>query len=136
MTLESRLLAALPSEAVITDVERKRPFETDGLSGYRQVPRVVVSPATPEEVATAVSICVDEDVPIVTRGAGTGLSGGALPLKQGCLLNLSRMARIKKIDPENRTAVVEPGVRNLAISEAVKPYGLYYALDPSSQIAC
>ncbi len=136
MDFETELAAILPAEALLTAVEEKRPYESDGLAAYRAVPRVVVLPRTRDEVQATVKVCASYGVPIVARGAGTGLSGGALPLEDGCLLSLAKFNRIKHIDPENRIAVVEPGVRNLAISEAAAAYGLYYAPDPSSQIAC
>jgi glycolate oxidase len=121
---------------VLTETEAKRPFECDGLSAYCEIPRVVCLPETAAQVAEVLRICREHQVPIVPRGAGTGLSGGALPLAAGCVLSLARLNRILEIDPANRVAVVQPGVRNLAISEAAAPYGLYYAPDPSSQIAC
>lgn len=136
MTFESELGEILPVDAVLTTREEKRPYECDGLSAYHQIPRVVVLPDTREQLQCIVRLCSRHQVPIVTRGAGTGLSGGALPLAEGCLLSLARFNHIIEIDPENRTAVVEPGVRNIAISEAAAPFGLYYAPDPSSQITC
>ena len=136
MSFESALATILPPDGLITADEAKRPFECDGLSAYRALPRVVCLPRTRDEVQKIIQVCAEHQVPIVPRGAGTGLSGGALPLVDGCLLSLARFNRILEIDPDNRLAVVEPGVRNLAISEAVVSYGLYYAPDPSSQIAC
>ncbi len=136
MILESALAEILPPDAVLTTREATRPYECDGLSAYRQVPRVVVVPETKRQLELIVSLCAEHKVPLVTRGAGTGLSGGALPLAEGCLLSLARFTRILEIDPDNRTATVEAGVRNIAISEAAAPFGLYYAPDPSSQIAC
>ena len=133
---ERALSACLPADACLTSRVAKRPYECDGLSAYHQVPRVVVVPETREQVADIVRLCAEHAVPLVTRGAGTGLSGGALPLAEGCLMSLARFNRIVEIDPDNRTATVEPGVRNLAVSEAAASYGLYYAPDPSSQIAC
>jgi glycolate oxidase len=134
--LLSALQAVLPSGAVIAEAESMRPYECDGLSAYRQLPRVVVMAQTPEEVQAVLKICHGRRVPVVARGAGTSLSGGALPHRNGVLLSLARFNRILDVDPVSRTAVVEPGVRNLAISEAAAPHGLYYAPDPSSQIAC
>jgi glycolate oxidase len=134
--LAAQLRAFLPSEAVLHEIEDVRPYECDGLSAYRQLPMVVALPQTEEEVVEIVRVCHAADVPIVARGAGTGLSGGALPLSEGLLLSLAKLKRILEIDPVARTARVQPGVRNLAISEAAAPYGLYYAPDPSSQIAC
>jgi len=136
MDFETELAAILPSESLLTAVEEKRPYECDGLSAYRAVPRVVVLPQSGEQVESIVRLCAEYAVPIVARGAGTGLSGGALPLEYGCLMSLAKFNRIVEIDPDNRLAVVEPGVRNIAISEAAAAYGLYYAPDPSSQIAC
>ena len=136
MTLEHRLAAFLTPDQLLTTREAMRPYECDALSAYHQVPRVVVVPDTREQVEGIVRACAEFGVPLVTRGAGTGLSGGALPLAEGCLMSLARFNRILDVDPVNRTATVEPGVRNLAISEAVAPHGLYYAPDHSSQIAC
>lgn len=116
--------------------EECRPYECDGLTAYRALPGIVMLPETIEQVRQILQLCHALDVPVVARGAGTGLSGGALPRPDGVLLSLSRFNRILEIDPANRTATVEPGVRNLAVSEAAAPYGLYYAPDPSSQIAC
>src|ERR671915_166868 len=136
MDILTELYRILPPQAVITDSESKRPYECDGLSAYRQLPGVVVLPDTVEQVQAILKLCHRYKTPVVPRGAGTGLSGGALPLAQGVLLSLTKFNRILALDPINRTATVEPGVRNLAISEAVAGYGLYYAPDPSSQIAC
>ncbi|MEY6432423.1 FAD-linked oxidase C-terminal domain-containing protein [Thioalkalicoccus limnaeus] len=126
----------LPADAILADEEAVRPYECDGLSAYRQTPLLVVLPRTIDEVRLILRHCHDRGVPVVARGAGTGLSGGALPAADGVLLSLARFNRILALDPVNRTARVQPGVRNLAISEAARPYGLYYAPDPSSQIAC
>ncbi|WP_297528380.1 FAD-linked oxidase C-terminal domain-containing protein [Thiohalobacter sp.] len=126
----------LPEDALLWREEELRPYECDGLSAYRRTPAVVALPHTPEQVQAVLRYCHRQGVPVVARGAGTGLSGGALPEEQGVLLSLARFNRILEIDPDNRTARVEPGVRNLAISEAARPHGLYYAPDPSSQIAC
>lgn len=116
--------------------ERLRVYETDGLTAKRQVPRMVVLPETLQEVQQVVSLCHEFTVPLVARGAGTGLSGGAMPHRDGVLLGLAKFNKILRVDTEARTAVVQPGVTNLAITEAVKHLGLYYAPDPSSQIAC
>ena len=116
--------------------EDLRPYECDGLSAYRQVPLAVALPETIEQVQTVMRLCHEHGVPVVARGAGTGLSGGALPLADGVLLGLAKFNQILELDPVGRTARVQPGVRNLSISEAAAPYGLYYAPDPSSQIAC
>src|SRR5579872_4597183 len=113
-----------------------RPFESDGLTAYRQLPMVVVLPETTEQVAQVLKYCHREGIKVVPRGSGTSLSGGALPLGDGVLLGLSKFKRIREIDFENRVAVVEPGVTNLAVSQAVEATGFYYAPDPSSQIAC
>jgi len=126
----------LPDEAVLTEAEDLRPFECDGLSVYRRLPMVVVLPETVAQVQTIMRLCFDAKVPVVARGAGTGLSGGALPLEDGVLLSLAKFRQILNVDPDNAMATVQPGVRNLAISEAVASHGLYYAPDPSSQIAC
>ena len=135
-TLVSKLRQILPEESVLHDEERLRPYECDGLTAYRQLPMVVVLPDNAEQVREILRLCSHERIPVVARGAGTGLSGGALPLADGVLLSLAKFNRILEIDIENRTARVQPGVRNLAISEAVAHLGLYYAPDPSSQIAC
>jgi glycolate oxidase len=130
------LRAFLPPASVLFANEDVKPYECDGLSAYKQVPMVVALPANEDEVQRVVRVCRDMRVPLVARGAGTGLSGGALPLGDGVLLSLAKLMRIVAIDPLARTARVQPGVRNLAISEAAAPHGLYYAPDPSSQIAC
>ena len=135
-SLALRLREFLPREAVLTNEEDQRPYECDGLSAYRKLPWIVVLPDTIEQVGRVLKLCSERNISVVARGAGTGLSGGALPLSDGVLLSLTKFSRILEIDPDNRTATVEPGVRNLAISEAVAQYGLYYAPDPSSQIAC
>jgi len=126
----------LPTDAVLEQEEQVRPYECDGLSAYRQLPLLVVLPRTVAEVQRILRLCHEQQVPVVARGAGTGLSGGALPLSDGIVLSLARFNRILELDPAARRARVEPGVRNLAISEAAAPHGLYYAPDPSSQIAC
>lgn len=131
-----RLQALLPAASVITDHAGLRPYETDGLTAIREMPWVVVLPETEAQVAEVVRCCAQHGVPVIARGAGTGLSGGARPHAQGVVLGLSKMSAIEKIDIENRVAIVQPGVRNLAISQAAQQYGLYYAPDPSSQIAC
>jgi glycolate oxidase len=131
-----KLRTFLPAESVLHETEDVRPYECDGLSAYRQTPMLVVLPRTEDEVAEILKACHALQIPVVARGAGTGLSGGALPHPQGVLLSLAKLKNILEIDPAARTARVQPGVRNLAISEAAAPYGLYYAPDPSSQIAC
>ena len=135
-----RLIAALgrvlPPAGLLHDLEDLRPYECDGMSALRQVPMVVALPETEAQVVAILKICAAQSVPVVARGAGTGLSGGAQPHKFGLVLSLARFKKIIKIDAHARRAVVQPGVRNLAISEAAAPFGLYYAPDPSSQIAC
>ncbi|MBD3670329.1 MAG: glycolate oxidase subunit GlcD [Gammaproteobacteria bacterium] len=126
----------LPDDALLYEREDLTPYECDGLSAYRQLPMVVAIPSTIDQVQAIMRICYERDVPVVARGAGTGLSGGALPHHQGVLLSLARFKSILDIDTRNRTAVVQPGVRNLAITEAAARHRLYYAPDPSSQIAC
>jgi len=116
--------------------EDLKPYECDGLSAYRTTPMLVVLPERMEQVEVLLKLCHQRTVPVVVRGAGTGLSGGALPLEKGVLLVMARFNRILEIDPSSRSARVQPGVRNLAISQAAAPFGLYYAPDPSSQIAC
>ncbi len=130
------LRSFLPAESVLDDIEDVRPFECDGLSVYKQLPMLVVLPETVEQVQRIMRLCYTRKIPVVARGAGTGLSGGALPLEDGVLLSLAKFKRIIDIDVDNAMATVQPGVRNLAISEAAAPHGLYYAPDPSSQIAC
>ncbi len=126
----------LPAHALLWHNEDTTPYECDGLTAYRERPMVVALPETEAQVSAVLRICHALDVPVVARGAGTGLSGGALPHKMGVTLSLAKFNKIQRIDPNSRTAVVQSGVRNLAISEAAAPYGLYYAPDPSSQIAC
>ncbi|MCL4801116.1 MAG: FAD-binding protein [Burkholderiales bacterium] len=130
------LARALPASSVLFQEEDTRPYECDGLTAYRERPMVVALPENEAEVQAVLRVCSALAVPVIPRGAGTGLSGGALPSRRGVLLSLARMKRILALDPIARIARVQPGVRNLAISEAAAPYGLYYAPDPSSQIAC
>jgi glycolate oxidase len=131
------LRARLPAEAVLHQTEDTRPYECDGLTAYRELPMVVALPANEAEVKFALETCRALGVQVIARGAGTGLSAGsAPPAGDAVLLSLAKMKRILAVDPVARVARVEPGVRNLAISEAAAPYGLYYAPDPSSQIAC
>ncbi|WP_404419625.1 glycolate oxidase subunit GlcD [Marinospirillum sp.] len=130
------LQQALPQLQLLHRREDLQPYECDGLSAYRTLPMLVVLPETIEQVQTLMKICHQYKVPVVARGAGTGLSGGALPLEKGVLLVMARFNRILEVNPEGRFARVQPGVRNLAISEAAAPHKLYYAPDPSSQIAC
>ena len=126
----------LPAHALLWQAEDTVPYECDGLTAYRQRPLVVALPETETQVAAVLKACYALNVPVVARGAGTGLSGGAMPHANGVTLSLAKFNRIERVDPVSRTAVVQAGVRNLAISEAAAPYGLYYAPDPSSQIAC
>jgi glycolate oxidase len=128
--------AIVPGEGVINTEKQMRPYETDALTAYRQLPMVVVLPETTAQVSAVLRYCHENGIKVVPRGAGTSLSGGALPLADGVLLGMAKFNRIREIDYENRLAVVEPGVTNLAISEAVAHNGFYYAPDPSSQIAC
>ena len=130
------LRAFLPERAVLWQEEDTRPYECDGLTAYRRLPMVVALPETEEQVRQVLVTCHSMGVPVVPRGAGTGLSGGALPLADGVLLSMAKFMRVVRVDPLARTAVVQPGVRNAAISDVVAPFGLYYAPDPSSQIAC
>lgn len=134
--LVNKLTALMPAEYILTEREDTKPFECDGLSAYCTIPLLVVIPETVDQVQKTLLTCSEMKVPVVTRGSGTGLSSGALPYEQGVLLVMSKLNRIIDIDRENRIARVEPGIANLAISEAVADYGLYYAPDPSSQIAC
>jgi glycolate oxidase len=134
--LIAELARLVPAANLLSAHEDLKPYECDGLSAYRQVPLVVVLAENEAQVVAVLKTCNRLGVPVVARGSGTGLSGGALPHGQGVVLSLAKMKRILHLDPVARVAVVEPGVRNLAISEAAAPYGLYYAPDPSSQIAC
>ena len=135
-TILEGLGAILPARCVLHEAEQLAPYECDGLSAYRQAPLVVAIPEEIEQIKRILAFCFAHSIPVVARGAGTGLSGGALPIENGLLLSLAKFNRIIEVDKKNRTAIVQPGVRNLAISEAVSEYGLYYAPDPSSQIAC
>ncbi len=134
--LIGRLRRIVPARGLITEVEGMRVYETDGLAAYRGLPAVVVLPETTAQVSAVLKVCADCGTPVVARGAGTGLSGGALPFPGSVLLSLTRFDRILGVDADARTARVQPGVRNLAISDAVASQGLFYAPDPSSQIAC
>ena len=126
----------IPVDALLLSEESRRVYECDALTSQRVMPGCVVLPDSVEQVQSILRYCYANDIPVVARGAGTGLSGGAMPHEHGVLLCLAKFDQIAEINPKQRTARVQPGVRNLAISEAVKPYGLYYAPDPSSQIAC
>jgi glycolate oxidase len=138
--LNPALLAAfgtiLPATSILTASEDTRPYECDGLTLFRELPNAVLLPENEAQVVALLKLCHAAHLPVVARGAGTGLSGGALPDRQGVVLSLAKLQRILAIDPLARTATVQPGVRNLAISEAAAAHGLYYAPDPSSQIAC
>lgn len=134
--LLAELQQHLPDLEILHRREDLEPYECDGLSAYRTTPMLVLLPRHVEEVEAILKLCHRRKVPVVARGAGTGLSGGALPLEQGVLLVMARFNRILDVNPEARLARVQPGVRNLAISQAAAPHGLYYAPDPSSQIAC
>jgi len=148
MTLDTDKLAArrrqvaealrpvLPARCLLADTEDTRPYECDGLSAYRRLPMIVALPETEQQVIDVLAVCRALQVPIVPRGAGTGLSGGAMPIADGLVLSTAKLNKIVRVDAYSRTAIVQPGVRNLAISEAAAPHGLYYAPDPSSQIAC
>ena len=126
----------VPAACVIDSRESMRAFDSDGLSAYRQLPLAVVLPETVEQIAAVMKWCHQQGVKIVPRGAGTSLSGGALPLEDAVLLGLGKFNRILEIDYDNRCVVAQPGVTNLAITHAVQADGFYYAPDPSSQIAC
>ena len=134
--VHAQLAALLPPSALLTSPEDTRPYECDGLTIYRQLPAAVAIPDHESQVVAVLKQCHASRVPVVARGAGTSLSGGAMPDKNGVVLSLAKFTKIIAIDPLARTAVVQPGVRNAAISEAAAPYGLFYAPDPSSQIAC
>ncbi len=130
------LRSIVPGEGVIASERAMKPYESDGLTAYRQLPMVVVLPDSTEQVARVLRYCHEQGIKVVPRGAGTSLSGGALPLGDGVLLGMAKFNRVREIDFDNRVAVVEPGVTNLAVSQAVEHAGFYYAPDPSSQIAC
>ncbi|MFM8340286.1 MAG: FAD-binding protein, partial [Fluviibacter sp.] len=135
-----RLIAALaqvlPSANLLWQKEDTAPYECDGLVAYRTLPVAVALPETEAQVQAVLKACNAFGVPVVPRGAGTGLSGGAMPMAEGIVLSTAKLNKILNVDPLSRRAVLQPGVRNLAISEAAAPYDLYYAPDPSSQIAC
>lgn len=134
--LVAKLRAIVPGEGVIVDEDELRAYETDGLTAYRQLPLIVVLPETTQQVSEVLKLAQAEGVKVVPRGAGTSLSGGALPLADGILLGLGKFNRVLEVDFDNRCAVVQPGVTNLGITKAVEHAGFYYAPDPSSQIAC
>ncbi|HUN47960.1 MAG TPA: FAD-linked oxidase C-terminal domain-containing protein [Stellaceae bacterium] len=134
--IAAALRQIVPGEGVIVEEEERRPYESDGLTAYRQLPLMVVLPSTTEQVARVLRFCRDNRIKVVPRGAGTSLSGGALPLADGIILGLGKFNRVLEIDYENRCVVTQPGVTNLGITLAVQQAGFYYAPDPSSQIAC
>ncbi|HEX6523360.1 MAG TPA: FAD-linked oxidase C-terminal domain-containing protein [Streptosporangiaceae bacterium] len=134
--LAPRLIEICGAGNVITDPMELRTYECDGLTSHRATPAIAVLPGTAEETAQIVKACATAKVPFVARGSGTGLSGGALPRQDGVLIVMSRMRRILEIDPVSRRAIVEPGVTNLSVSQAVQRFGLFYAPDPSSQVVC
>ena len=134
--MAAQLRRSLPEHAVLVEREALRPYECDGLSAYRETPLIATLPATEEEVAAVLRVARESSTTVVARGSGTGLSGGALPLAEGILLSLAKFSRIVRVDAAARQARVQPGVTNLRISQHVAPLGLYYAPDPSSQIAC
>src|SRR5712672_2748959 len=135
-TIVAALRAIVPGEGVIDSAAEMLPYESDGLMAYRQPPMVVVLPDTTEQVSQVLQYCFAEGIKVVPRGAGTSLSGGALPLVNGVHLGMAKFNRIREIDFDNRVVVAEPGVTNLAVTHAVEHAGFYYAPDPSSQIAC
>ena len=134
--LAGALAAVLPQGAVLDREDQRRAYESDGLTAYRQMPLMVALPETTEQVSKVLRICASFGAKVVPRGAGTSLSGGALPLADGVLLGMARFNRILEVDYANRCVVAQPGVTNLGISDAVGTEGFYYAPDPSSQIAC
>ena len=136
MSLTADLGRIVGDANVITDPVALRTYESDGLTGYRAQPLAVALPGSTEEVVRVVKACAAHDVPFVARGAGTGLSGGAVPVAEGIVIGLSRMRRILAIDVPNRRVRLQPGVTNLEVTQAVAPHGLYYAPDPSSQQVC
>src|SRR5438128_5168379 len=134
--IAAALRTIVPGDGVIVSEPLRRAYESDGLTAYRQPPLVVVLPSTVGQVAAVLRYCQEEGIKVVPRGAGTSLSGGALPLADGVLLGMAKFNRILDVDYDNRCVVAQPGVTNLAITQAVESAGSYYAPDPSSQIAC
>ena len=134
--IAAALREIVPGEGVITEEAGRRAYETDGLTAYKQLPMIVVLPETTEQVSQVLRYCNENKVRVVPRGAGTSLSGGALPLEDGVLLGLGKFNRVLEVDYDNRCAIVQPGVTNLGVTQAVQEKGFYYAPDPSSQIAC
>jgi glycolate dehydrogenase FAD-linked subunit len=136
LTIADDLRALVPGEGVIVDEDERRAYESDGLTAYRALPLIVVLPQTVDQVANVLKYCKEHGIKVVPRGAGTSLSGGALPLEDGILLGMGKFNKVLEVDYDNRCARVQPGVTNLAITKAVEEDGFYYAPDPSSQIAC
>ncbi|MDF1747568.1 MAG: FAD-linked oxidase C-terminal domain-containing protein [Alphaproteobacteria bacterium] len=136
LTIADDLRALVPGEGVIVDEDERRAYESDGLTAYRTPPLIVVLPQTVDQVANVLKYCKEQGIKVVPRGAGTSLSGGALPLEDGILLGMGKFNKVLEVDYDNRCARVQPGVTNLAITKAVEEDGFYYAPDPSSQIAC
>jgi len=136
MSIIKALEKKISKKNVLSSKEECRPYECDGLSAYREQPLAVALPETVEQVKQVLRTCKQHNVPVITRGSGTGLAGGSLPLKDGVVLGLSKLNKILTVDPLQRIAIVQPGVRNISVSQALEQYGLYYAPDPSSQIAC
>lgn len=134
--IAAALRRIVPGEGVITEEAERRAYESDGLTAYRQLPMIVVLPETTEQVSHILKYCNDNNIRVVPRGAGTSLSGGALPLEDGVLLGLGKFNQVLEVDFNNRCATVQPGVTNLGVTQAVQHKGFYYAPDPSSQIAC
>ena len=134
--IATALREIVPGEGVITEETERRAYETDGLTAYKQLPMIVVLPETTEQVSQVLRYCNENKIRVVPRGAGTSLSGGALPLEDGVLLGLGKFNRVLEVDYDNRCAIVQPGVTNLSVTQAVQEKGFYYAPDPSSQIAC
>jgi glycolate oxidase len=134
--LIARLRKVLPPQSLLVEEEELRPYECDGLTAFRELPLLVALPADEAQAQAVLKVCHELKVPVVPRGAATGLSGGAMPHLDGVVVSLARLKKIIKVDPVSRTAIVQPGVRNLSVSEAAAPFNLYYAPDPSSQIAC
>lgn len=135
-TIVAGLADRVPADCIITDERELVPFETDAFTAYRRVPLAVVLPETTEQVAAVFKFCADQGVPVIPRGAGTSLSGGAIPQEDAVVIGLSKMSRVLEVDFDNRTAVVQAGATNLSISDKVAADGFFYAPDPSSQLAC
>ncbi len=134
--IAAALREIVPGEGVVSEEEERRPYESDGLTAYRTLPLLVVLPSTTEQVARVLRYCREEKIKVVPRGAGTSLSGGALPLADGIILGMAKFNRVLEVDFANRCVVAQPGVTNLGVTLAVQHAGFYYAPDPSSQIAC